>query len=74
MAAKDILGAIGLGTPFYFAGATYGFFLWLDRSASAPANRAISGWLKNEQYRQVDVRLAIVAAFDSLPIQAAQVR
>jgi hypothetical protein len=46
MAAKDIFEAFGLGTPFILAAATYGFFWWLDRNASAQATRAISAWLK----------------------------
>jgi hypothetical protein len=64
MATKDIFGAIGLGTPFYFAAATYGFFFWLDRNASAQANRAISGWLKGQPHTRIHVSSAIIAAFD----------
>jgi hypothetical protein len=66
MAAKDILEAIGLGTPFIFATATYGLFYWLDRNASAQANRAISTLLKGEPYRRLDSRMAILATFDRL--------
>jgi len=66
MAAKDIFAAIGLGTPFYFAAATYSLFFWLDRNASGPANRAISGWLKGQPRTRIDVSTAIVAAFDRI--------
>src|SRR6516162_6245555 len=47
MGAKDVFAAVGLGSPFYFAAATYGFFHWLDRNASAPATRAISAWVRS---------------------------
>jgi hypothetical protein len=66
MALKDVLEPVGLGTPFYLAYATYWFFNWLDRNASAQATRAISGWLKGEPYRRIDVHFAIIAAFDLL--------
>src|SRR5215467_5888828 len=35
MGGKDVLELVGLGTPVYLAGATYWFFNWLDRNASA---------------------------------------
>jgi hypothetical protein len=66
MPTKEIFQAIGLGTPFIFGAATYGFFYWLDRSASAKAIRAISGWLKGQPYTRVDIKGAILAAFDRL--------
>jgi len=66
MVLKDVFEALSLGTPFMFAAATYGLFHWLDRNASAQATRAISGWLRGEAYRRIDVRLAILAAFDRL--------
>jgi hypothetical protein len=66
MATKDIFDAIGLGTPFYLAAATYGFFHWLDRSASLRATRAISAWLKGHSYRQYDLKMAVIAVFDRL--------
>jgi hypothetical protein len=63
---KGLVDAIGLGTPFYLASATYGFFHWLDRNASLQANRAISAWLSGRPYSVIDVRGPIVAAFDRL--------
>jgi hypothetical protein len=66
MSAKDVFEAIGLGPPFYFAAAAFGFFHWLDRSASPQARRAISSWLRGQPFRDVDVRLAITGAFDRI--------
>jgi hypothetical protein len=64
MGAKDVFEAVGLGTPFYFAAATYGLFHWLDQNASVRATSAISAWLKGQPYRRIDVKF--VAAFDRL--------
>src|ERR1700720_4252805 len=58
--------AIGLGTPIYIAIATYTFFRWLDRKASAQAKRVISQWLKSELFRNVDLSAAIIGAFDRI--------
>ena len=56
----------GPSRPFYLFAATYGCFYWLDRNASPQATRAISAWLKGHLYRRIDVRDAIVAAFDRI--------
>jgi hypothetical protein len=64
MGAKDVFSAVGLGTPFFLAAVTYGFFFWLDRNASAQATRAISAWLKGEPYRRIDITRGTLAAFD----------
>jgi hypothetical protein len=66
MALKEIVQLVGLGTPFYFAGATYWYFNWLNRNASAQATRAISAWLKSEPYSPAAVEHAILATFDRL--------
>jgi hypothetical protein len=66
MAVKDVIALLGLGTPFIFAAATYGLFHWLDRNASAQATRAISAWLRGQPHQEIQVRLAIIAAFDRL--------
>jgi hypothetical protein len=66
MAVKDVIALLGLGTPFIFAAATYGLFHWLDRNASAQATRAISAWLRGRPHQEIQVRLAIIAAFDRL--------
>jgi hypothetical protein len=66
MGAKDFLEAIGLGMPVYFAAATYFFFGWLDRNASAEANRAISGLLKSQRYMRFEAQRAVVDAFDCI--------
>src|SRR5215831_3501214 len=64
MGVKEVFDAVGLGSPFYLAAATYGFFHWLDRNASAPATRAISAWLTSQSYRQIDVKSGILGTFD----------
>jgi hypothetical protein len=66
MAVKDVIALLGLGTPFIFAAAAYGLFHWLDRNASAQATRAISAWLRGQPHQEIQVRLAIIAAFDRL--------
>jgi hypothetical protein len=66
MEFKDVFAALGLGTPFMLAGATYGLFYWLDRNASAQATRAISGWFKGKGYMRIDIRPSIVAFFDHI--------
>jgi hypothetical protein len=58
--------ALGLGIPFMFAAATYGFFNWLDKNASVQARRAVSGWFRGEAYAKINLSAAIVAAFDKL--------
>jgi hypothetical protein len=63
MGVKGFFDAVGLASPFYFAAATYGFFYWLDRNASAQANRAISGWLKGQSYARIDIQHAILARY-----------
>lgn len=60
----DVLKALGLTTPFIYAAATYGFFHWLDKKASGPAKRAISGWLEPKEYDKAAVAVAIVELFD----------
>jgi hypothetical protein len=60
----EILKALGFTTPFIYAAATYGFFHWLDKKASGPAKRAISGWLEPREYDRAAVAAAIVELFD----------
>jgi len=66
MGAKEAFEVVGLGTPFLFAATTYAFFYWLDRNASTQANRAISAWLRSQEYRRIDMRAAVVGAFDRI--------
>jgi hypothetical protein len=63
---KEALDAMGLGIPLIYAGAVYWLFRWLDRNASAQARRAISAFLRRQPYRGIDIRTAIIAAFDRL--------
>jgi len=58
--------ALGLGTPFMLAAATYGLFYWLDRNASAQATRAISGWFKGQGYAKIDIAPTIISLFDKI--------
>jgi hypothetical protein len=66
MGWRDILAAVGLGTPFIFAAGTYAFFNWLNRNASEKANRAISEWLKGDPYSKIDMKSAILSTFDHI--------
>ena len=66
MELKDALEAVGLLIPVSLALITSRFFVLLDRNLSAQATRAVSQWLKGETYRRMDVRLAIISAFDRL--------
>lgn len=59
-----LLQTLGLGMAGSLAGATYWLFNWLDRHASADANKAISQWIKGEAYRRIDLGDAVVHAFD----------
>jgi hypothetical protein len=63
---EHVFSAIGTLTPFYLAGAVYWFFSWLDSNASAAAILAVSAWLKNNPYRQVDLRDAFRRVFDQI--------
>jgi hypothetical protein len=60
----EVLKLLGVTTPFIYASAAYVFFHWLDRKASGPAKRAISGWLEPREYDKAAVAAAIVELFD----------
>jgi hypothetical protein len=60
----EIAKLLGFTTPLIYAGATYGFFLWLDKKASEPAQKAISGWLVPKEYNEAGIRSAILEMFD----------
>ncbi len=60
----ELLKALGVATPVIYAAATYGFFHWLDKKASGPAKKAISGWLDPKEYDRAAVAAAIVEIFD----------
>src|SRR5215470_16016751 len=60
----EVLKLLGFTTPFVYASAAYGFFHWLDRKASGPAKRAISGWLEPREHDKAAVAAAIVELFD----------
>jgi len=60
----EALKLLGFTTPLIYAAATYGFFHWLDKKASGPAKRAISGWLEPKEYDKAAVAAAVVELFD----------
>ena len=60
----QVLGLLGLGTPFPFALATYWFFRWIDKKASGPAKRNINKWLAPKDYDKPVLSIAILEAFD----------
>jgi hypothetical protein len=78
----NLLGALGRKAPFLVATAavgrplfvgttlaylTYKLFDWFDRKeASTPRKRAISAWLKGQPYKQLDLKSAVIGAFDRL--------
>jgi hypothetical protein len=63
---QEALKLLGFSTPFVYAAATYGLFLYLDKKASGQAKRAISGWLKPLDYDKAAVAAAMVEVFDRL--------
>ena len=63
---KQAIELLGFGSSFAYAAAIYGLFHFLDQTASNPAKRAISQWIKAEKYRKWDVHVAIVGAFDRI--------
>ena len=63
-ALPEVLKLLGVTTPFIYASAAYVFFHWLDKKTSAPAKRAISGWLEPREYDKTAVAAAIVELFD----------
>jgi hypothetical protein len=62
----DLIKQLGFFTPFVYAAATFWFFHYLDKQASAQAKKAISGWFKPLQYDRAAVAAAIVELFDRL--------
>jgi hypothetical protein len=63
---SEVLKLMGLTTPFVYAAAAYGFFHYLDKKASGPAKKAISGWLQPKEYDKTAVANAMVELFDRL--------
>ncbi|HTV87799.1 MAG TPA: hypothetical protein VME41_02175 [Stellaceae bacterium] len=46
--------------------AIYLLFHFLDGKASAPAKRAINAWINYQDYNDIDLKTALVAAFDNI--------
>lgn len=62
-----LLEALGFGASTITAAATvYGVFKFLDTKASGPAKAAIIGWIKDENYKRVDLKASVVSSFDHL--------
>jgi hypothetical protein len=61
---SEVLKLMGFTTPFVYAAAVYGFFHYLDKKASGPAKKAISGWLQPKGYDKAAVVDATVEIFD----------
>src|SRR5438552_1593172 len=55
---------LGAGTPFVYAGLTYWIFYFLDKNASLTAKRAISKLIGRGDYKDHDLRAAVLNAFD----------
>jgi hypothetical protein len=62
----ELLKALGFTTPFIYAAAMYGFFHWLDKKASGPAKKAISGWLEPAEHDKAAVAAAVLQVFDKI--------
>jgi hypothetical protein len=62
-----LLEALGFGASTITVAATvYGVFKFLDTKASGPAKAAIIGWIKDENYKRVDLKASVVSSFDHL--------
>jgi hypothetical protein len=60
-----IIGASGIPLAALALGAvTYLFFHWLDGNASSQATRAISGWVRRQEYNNIEMQSAILTVFD----------
>jgi hypothetical protein len=60
----QVMKLVGFTTPLIYAAAAYWFFLWLDKKASGPAKKAISGWLVPKEYDRAAIAAAILELFD----------
>ena len=66
MALKDVFQAIALGTPFIFAMATIASSIGLTRTHPYRLRVKFSRWLTGQRSRRMDMRFALIAAFDRL--------
>src|ERR1700739_861405 len=63
-AGEAILEGLGFSKPFLYAVGVYGFFHWLDRRASVPANKAIVEWLRPQMPSNEALANALLEIFD----------
>jgi hypothetical protein len=66
VAFEKIAQYLGLSGPLVAAGLIYALFRFFDKKASDAANQAVTAWIKGEQYRRLDLKSAVVEAFDHL--------
>jgi hypothetical protein len=50
--------------PLALGAVTYLFFHWLDGNTSSQATRAISGWLRRQEYNKIEMQSAMLTVFD----------
>lgn len=63
----SVLGnLIGLGGPAAAALAFYSLFKFLDLKASDNAKQTIGAWMKSENYKSIDLRMAVLDGFDHI--------
>lgn len=61
----EALKLLGFTTPFVYAAATYGLFLWLDKKASGAAKRSMTSWLQSSNYK-LDISSLTMELFERL--------
>jgi hypothetical protein len=57
---------LGIGTPFVYAGATYGFFHWLDANASDEGKKALARLISVKDYDPTNVSTSSIQIFDHI--------
>jgi hypothetical protein len=57
---------LGLGTPFLYGGAAYGFFIWLDANLSDEARKELARLVSVKDYEPTTVSTGIVQLFDRI--------
>jgi hypothetical protein len=63
---EELLKLLGFSTPLIYAGAAYGFFLWLDKEASDEAKAALARTMRLKDYKNEQVASALVEVFDRI--------
>jgi hypothetical protein len=63
---EKLLEHLGFASPFVYAAAAYGLFVWLDNEASNEAKAALAGTMKLKDYDHKQIASAVVEVFDRL--------